>query len=274
MRAVVVDNDDEDLISGRIAALGNELRLSVTYIHAPARNISIARNACLEAAGESIMAFIDDDETAAPDWIQSLLDAQKRTKAGVVLGPAHAVYPNDAPTWMVENAFHSNIPVANGDTVETGNSCNVLMDMSDPRIAETRFDLAFGKTGGEDVDFFFRLHRKGVQMTICMDAKVTEPVDPKRMSLKWLVHRKMFQGTIYGHCVVDGQSLPQRLQRAATSSVKALYCALRTPVGLIDKTKGAFWLLRGALHLGIVRGAFTPPKREFYGGPKPKGPGA
>jgi hypothetical protein len=42
----------------------SDLSLDCLYVHAPARNISIARNACLDAADAPLIAFIDDDETA------------------------------------------------------------------------------------------------------------------------------------------------------------------------------------------------------------------
>src|SRR3954471_20358160 len=73
LRVIVADNDEtpsaEPVVRGAADAQG----LDLTYVHAPARNISRARNACLEAATADWFAFIDDDETASPGWLSALL---------------------------------------------------------------------------------------------------------------------------------------------------------------------------------------------------------
>ncbi|TIX15341.1 MAG: glycosyltransferase, partial [Mesorhizobium sp.] len=46
---VVADNDDQPSAQALVKALAQELKLPIRYRHAPARNISIARNACLDA---------------------------------------------------------------------------------------------------------------------------------------------------------------------------------------------------------------------------------
>ena len=52
--------------------------LQITYVHAPARNISRARNACLALATAPLIAFIDDDEVASPQWLAALMDTQTK----------------------------------------------------------------------------------------------------------------------------------------------------------------------------------------------------
>ena len=66
-RILVIDNDvartAEPSVSQFAASLpGIELK----YVHAPGQNISIARNAALKTCDTHWLAFIDDDETAAP----------------------------------------------------------------------------------------------------------------------------------------------------------------------------------------------------------------
>ena len=73
LRVVVADNDSEPEARDRVFAAAAEWAVDVTYIHAPARNICIARNACLEAATGDWVAFLDDDETASPGWLGALL---------------------------------------------------------------------------------------------------------------------------------------------------------------------------------------------------------
>ena len=76
------------LVRAECQALG----LDYLYVHAPARNISIARNAALDAAQAPLVAFIDDDETATPLWLAALLECHQQTSATIIFGPVQAVY--------------------------------------------------------------------------------------------------------------------------------------------------------------------------------------
>jgi succinoglycan biosynthesis protein ExoM len=64
LRVVVADNDETPSAQDLITGLANRYPHPLHYLHAPARNISIARNACLDHATADWVAFIDDDETA------------------------------------------------------------------------------------------------------------------------------------------------------------------------------------------------------------------
>ena len=63
-RAIVIDNDETPSACDRVEAIAQTLSIPVKYVHAPANNISIARNAGLDAATAQWIAFIDDDEEA------------------------------------------------------------------------------------------------------------------------------------------------------------------------------------------------------------------
>ncbi|MEL6100358.1 MAG: glycosyltransferase [Pseudomonadota bacterium] len=264
LRVVVADNDVEPTSRDLVERVATCHQLDLTYVHAPAGNISIARNACIDTAQSGLLLFIDDDEVPEPGWIVGLLNAHEATGADVIFGPSKAVYPQGSPDWMRENSFHSNIPVTRKGIVETGYSSNVLINLDDPRVAENRFDLAFGKTGGEDVDFFFRLYRAGVQMDIAPAAIVREPVDPKRMSLPWLVRRVYSVGKVYGHCASSGHPLT-RTHKLVSSSAKAVYCGARAAISAYSAKRSSYWFLRGVFHAGVCSGAVTRPTREAYG---------
>lgn len=266
---VIADNDVEARLAARLAGAATVAGLAIRYVHAPARNISVARNACLDAARGDLLAFIDDDETARPGWLAALLAAQAQTGAGAVFGPARAIYPPDAPRWMTEIDLHSNIPHSRGGIVETGYSSNVLLDLRQPALRQTRFDPLLGRTGGEDVDYFFRLHRQGVIMAITMAAEVSEPVAPKRLSFGWLLSRRFATGQIYGHCVLRSARQAGRaahLAVAGTSLAKGLYCSARAAVQVFDRSRFCYWFLRGGFHFGVASGALAPPSTINYGG--------
>ncbi|WP_428929736.1 glycosyltransferase [Marinibacterium sp. SX1] len=265
LRVIVAENDERPAYRDRIEGCARELGLDLHYVHAPARNISIARNSCLDAATGDLLLFIDDDECAGPGWIERLVLTWQASGAGIVFGPAFAEYPDAAPEWMRSNNFHSNIPTRNKGVVETGYSSNVLLDRGDPRVAACRFDLSFGRTGGEDIDFFFRLHRAGVPMTISEDAAVSEKVSPNRLSFGWVLRRRYMTGAIYGTCAAP-DNMTRRVSVMAKAAAKSGYCGLRALVAVASRTRCMFWLMRGTFHAGVVAGCIAPPRREVYGG--------
>lgn len=269
LSVIVSDNDTVASLGDMLTNFANRHQLELKYVHAPDRNISIARNACLDEAQCNLLAFIDDDEIAQPDWLSKLIETQKTTGASVVFGPSRAVYPATAHAWMVLNDFHSNIPSANQGMIETGYCSNVLLNMIDPRVAKHRFDLSFGRTGGEDTDFFFRLQRQDVPMAIAMDALVHEPVAPSRMSFGWVLKRRYATGRIYGYCAVASGIDPNwttRLGLMSKSFLKSIFCAGRSVASILDRTHCTFWLMRSSFHTGVMSGALARPRHEPYGG--------
>jgi len=264
VNVIVVDNDEQSLIKETVQASINALGLSGKYVFAPKFNISIARNACLDAATGDVLVFIDDDELANPDWLARFVEAYNTTDAGVIFGPTRATYPDHAPAWMKAIQPHSNQPMPRNGVVETGFSGNVLLDRSCLALNSLRFDEAFGKTGGEDVDFFFRASRAGVPMAICLDAIVDEPVTPPRMSLRWLLRRKHAVGKIYGHCTLDGRG-KSRVALFGVATLKCAYCVTRSAMTALSKERSIFWLLRGAMHAGVISGSLSRPSRQAYG---------
>lgn len=264
LRIVVVDNDEVPSAKARVDAFAAGAGVAVAYVHAPARNISVARNAGIAAAragGADFLAFLDDDEEAAKGWLMLLLARADETGADAVFGPALAVYPPDAPRWIVASDLHSNLPQARGGRVETGHSCNALIRMATlPEGLEFRPEL--GRSGGEDTDFFFRLHRAGRRFAIADTAMVTEAVGPQRLRLGWLVERRFAEGRHYA-----GAAALPRAAAVAAGLAKAAACLPPALLSVGRPERAAFWGLRGVFHLGVAAGAVRPvTSRRAYGG--------
>ncbi|MEM7507258.1 MAG: glycosyltransferase family 2 protein [Pseudomonadota bacterium] len=263
---VVADNDETPSAEPLVAEAAAKVPHSVRYHHAPKRNISIARNACLDAVEPDTewVAFIDDDETARANWLERLIAAAQTQSADVVFGPAVAVYPPGTPAWIKENDFHSNRPVHKGDVIETGYSSNVLMRWGHPAVRNERFLLRLGRTGGEDVEYFFRLHRMGLKLASAQDAIVYEPVEQKRLNTSWLMSRRFTMGRIYGFSAPAG-GVSARIRLFAGGLIKAAYCGLRAIPAAVDRVAFARWGLRALFHLGVCHGCLSPPNKEVYG---------
>lgn len=67
-----------------------------------ARGLSGARNSGIAAAGGAIIAFLDDDAMAAPDWIEQLLAGYSRPEVLGVGGAIEPLWENGRPAWFPE----------------------------------------------------------------------------------------------------------------------------------------------------------------------------
>lgn len=260
---VVIDNDDTP--SAAHVAEACEGPLPVRYLHRPGRNISLARNAGLEASAAPLLAFIDDDETAAQNWLTELMTERRQTGAEVILGPVEALYPADAPRWMTQANMHATEPVWVNGEIETGYSCNVLIDRTDPMIAQARFDPAFGRTGGEDSFYFRGLTAAGARIAFAPDAWVYEPVTPERLRVTWLARRRVRMGKTHAHSLMahDGQA---RLPGMVKAAGKAVICAAMAALYLLPSRARALHNgLRACLHVGTALGLAGRSASELYG---------
>ncbi len=264
-RIVVADNDVEPTARELVNKLSDGSPTPILYLHAPSRNISIARNACLDAADADWLAFIDDDETAPPNWIADLHAAAVRDANDIVFGPVHAVYPDDTPGWIRQDDYHSTrAPKQNGE-VKTGHAGNVLIRWGDEPWREERFLLSKGRTGGEDVEFFFRMSRMGLRLGACDQATAYEPVPADRLTYQWIRRRRFLAGQFHGaHSRPPGLAILHRARLLAGSGLKIAYCGVRALAQIWSPAAGRRWIIRGGFHAGVCAGALSLAEAEQY----------
>ena len=253
LQAIIADNDETPSAWALVESLTDQLPFPVRYVHAPARNISLARNACLAASDAPLLAFIDDDECAAPDWLAALLARHRDGGAGVVLGPVRSHYPENAPAWLREGDFHSIQPVWVRGRIITGYTSNVLMARRDAALAGLAFDLGLGRSGGEDTSFFAAYHAAGGRIDFAPDAAVTEDVAPQRLALGWLMRRAFRSGQTHGQLLsARAGSRLRVIINVGVASAKASFCGAMAVLSVASRRRAAAWLIRGSLHAGAV----------------------
>jgi succinoglycan biosynthesis protein ExoM len=272
LQIIVADNDDTPSAKSVVMAVGGAM--PVRYLHAPARNISVARNAVLDAAGAQWLAFADDDERLHPGWIAALWQQARATGAGVVLGDVRAHYGATAPDWMRRGAVHDTRPERDAQgRLKGGYTCNVLMNLADPGLAGLRFDPARGQTGGEDTAFFAAARDLGVVFAHAPDALAEEDVPDSRATLGWLLRRRMRMGQTHASLIGTGAGLLRRLPLAAAALAKMAACGGMALAALPDPLARNRAVMRGALHLGTASGLLGGRTLVQYGAP-PAAPAA
>lgn len=262
---IVVDNDVEPSAQALVEETAASYdSLDLTYVHAPARNISIARNACLDNARGEWIAFIDDDEVAIEDWLQNHYDKAVRDNLDLSFGPVVSVYPDHAPDWIREIDLHS-ISVGDRRPILTGHTSNAFFKRQHPAIAPLRFREDRGRSGGEDTQFFHQCFLGGVKIDETKEAFVHEPVADNRLSLDWLVKNKFRSGITYGKVVVYQSGLIRNLLKFGGSVIKVAYLMVLALLTLGSKAASRRHYVRAIFHSGVVAGFFSVKEAEYYG---------
>jgi succinoglycan biosynthesis protein ExoM len=265
IRVIVADNDATPSARALVELLRPEMPFEIIYVHCPASNISIARNACLDHSTGDFLAFIDDDETASEGWLLRLLETALATGADAVLGPVRAHYGPSAPAWMRSGDFHSTLPVWVKEEIRTGYTCNALLKLKAPALLGRRFKLALGKSGGEDTDFFTGMHGAGGVIAFAPEAWVHEPVPEQRASLSWLAKRRFRSGQTHGRLLAEGANGLRRSLNLALATAKSAYCGLAAAIFFPSPVRRYRYGLRAVLHAGVVSGLLGHEQLEQYG---------
>lgn len=271
LQIIVADNDEAPSAQARVAALAARLDLRIRYLHCPARNISLARNGALAAARADWVAFIDDDETASPGWLAALLAKARAEDADVVLGPVRPVYAAEAPAWMRSSRMHAIEPTIKDGRIVQGYTSNALLRRNAPAVAGQQFDVALGRSGGEDTEFFDRLIRRGAHLAYAPDAVVEEVVPPERQTLAWLARRRFRAGQTHGRLLARARPGPTaRAADLTTSLAKAAVSAGVAVLNVSREERRYFWALRAVLHTGVAARLCGLSELTLYGA----GPGS
>jgi succinoglycan biosynthesis protein ExoM len=186
------------------------------------RNMSTLRNRGFVEARGSLLAFIDDDEVAAQDWLDQLVGTLRRSNADVAVGPRLARFLEGAPPPYdpAGAQFKRDLGLPDGALIAltaksgkpryglgTGNS---IFDVARCFPAgESAMREAFGDAGGEDSELFVRLHRQGKRIAWAAGAIVTESVPASRTEITYRLIRTIREAQHYVAIYLDGARRPR-----------------------------------------------------------------
>ena len=195
IRIMVVDNDEAESAREVVDDARSVLRYPVHYRVEKRVGFPQARNAALAAAlASDWIAFVDDDETPEPWWLDALLRTQRATGADVVTGPSLPRFVEPPAPWIVESRLFEPLRHASGATVPTAYTNNVLVRGSALRVLDLFFDERFTLGVGEDAELFARVAAAGGRIVWADDAIVYENVPPARATLRWMLARGFRDG--------------------------------------------------------------------------------
>jgi len=196
---VVVDNDGAQTARSTVESCKTKALVSTGYFCEPEQNIAHARNRAVQNAKGNLIAFIDDDEFPDERWLVNLYTALLAYKADTVLGPVKPHFETTPPPWIVKGkicerkSFKTGTVLRNASDTRTGNA---LLQKKLFGNDKDLFSPAFGRTGGEDVDFFRRVMAKGCVVAWCDEAVVYEIVPPERLKKTYYLKRALLRGKV------------------------------------------------------------------------------
>ncbi len=206
MDVLVVDNGSTDNTLEVVEQYRPRLPFDLSTASEPHQGISFARNKSLEAARGDIIAYIDDDAIAAPDWAAQHLRAYE-TDPDVrgAMGRIFPVWEAERPDWL-DPLLESYLTVCDyGDEPfdlagTTHAPVGANMSLSRTAMIEAGgFDVRFGfggleKIPGEENEIAQRIWAKGWKLVYWPAASVQHGVPADRMTVKWFKKRVFDQG--------------------------------------------------------------------------------
>jgi succinoglycan biosynthesis protein ExoM len=259
---VVVDNDAAGSALPVVEACRSQgSPWPIVYEVQPERNISRTRNRTVHCSQGDWLAFVDDDERAPTPWLRLLMEAAGRYEADGVLAPVEPQVPASAPAWIHRGKFYDWPHLPSGTRVPTSGLRfgNVLLRGAPLRAEPGPFDESYRLSTGEDGDLLMRLIDKGAKVIWCDEAIVWEPVEAKRLSLRWLLQRALSGGQHFARLSIMGRYGPvNTLQRgllfAQWLAQLVVALGLAVLVWPLGRHRSVAWLIKASANLGKLTG--------------------
>lgn len=200
---IVVDNDCHRSAEEIVRLFQPGKAVKIIYDCEPVQNIALTRNKAILNATGNFIAFIDDDEIPADDWLYRLYQCIKDYNADAVLGPVLPDFPNGAPSWLKKSGLCdrprnvTGSPITRRD-MRTG---NILFQRYIFAKDDMWFNPSRGLTGGEDAEFISRQLKKGRKIVWCNEAVVHEMVSEERWLASFYLKRNFRIGTSNGQSI-------------------------------------------------------------------------
>jgi glycosyltransferase involved in cell wall biosynthesis len=195
---VVADNDQlrsgEAVVEAFKTAQPAAKPISIRYCVEPRQNIALARNQAIANADGDFVAFIDDDEFPAENWLLNLYRTCEQYQVDGVLGPVRRHFDEKPPDWVVKGDFYERPIHPTGLPLQwsLGRTGNVLLRKSVFTPGEAPFRPEFRH--GEDQDFFRRMIGAGRRFVWCSDAIAYEVVPPVRWKRTFMLKKALLRG--------------------------------------------------------------------------------
>jgi succinoglycan biosynthesis protein ExoM len=193
---VVADNDRLRSAEPLVTEFAAASAIRIKYCVQPQQNIALTRNKAIENADGDFIAFIDDDEFPAKDWLITLYKTCKQYQVDGVLGPVRRHFDQKPPKWILKGNFYERERYETGTVLawREGRTGNLLLRTRILDGETLPFRPQFPTA--EDQDFFRRMIEKGHSFVWCDEAIAYEVVPPIRWKRTIMLKRALMRGAV------------------------------------------------------------------------------
>jgi glycosyltransferase involved in cell wall biosynthesis len=194
---IVVDNASTDATKEVIERVAAEAPVPVRYVYHDVHGDAPPRNRAIAESQGQWLAFFDDDQLAATDWLWQLYHAARETGAPVVGGAVHLHLPQDVLDKLGPYVRRTSFR----ETEPTPQLCRFtgkrLPGCANVLVARHLFDtIGLFDTkmysGGSDSDFFYRVRTAGNPMFFSPHAIIRHRIPLNRLTpeyFRWDAHQ-------------------------------------------------------------------------------------
>lgn len=208
---VVIDNRSTDSTPALLADLQRMYGGRLAVYCEERLGLSHARNRALREASAPLVAFLDADAVAEPDWLEGVLEAFSHSdRVGAVGGPVRVQWDHPRPRWWSApldealNAFepgdgsmrlsYPHYPYGTNFAVRVR-----AMERVRGVGGEGGFAAALGRSGAslgaaEDGEVCLRLERAGWEIRLAPSAVVHHRTAPARLTRRYVLRRAFYHG--------------------------------------------------------------------------------
>lgn len=260
---IAIDNSPEGSAVAAFQKLAAEAPVSFRWAHEPKPGVAQARNAAVQLATGELVAWLDDDEEASPDWLASLIAVREETGAQSVFGPVLARADHDnGHAEFYEHLYTRNGPVKSGVCAQAygiGNSLQPRSMFDDAQPFDTRAD----QRGGEDDALFASWAEAGATFAWASKATVIEHLGAERTHLAHGLKRAFAYGQGPSELAWAARNVPALARHMCVGAAQALVFGAASAVVVAGSTPRALAMLdRAARGAGKV---FWFCEQRFYG---------
>ncbi len=203
---IVVDNGSSDRTKEVVAQRESDSR--VKYIYEPTLGLSIARNTGFKQANSAILAYLDDDAVASPQWLRILWNAyQENEKLAIAGGKVTLIWPKgvEPPIWLSPGLAENLGAYDLGDQITLIRQPGLTPRGLNYSIRRSflekvgGFDLNLGRVGksllsNEELHMTELALNQGWEVAYLPEATAAHNVAPERLKRSWFLSRGWWQG--------------------------------------------------------------------------------
>lgn len=202
---LVIDNASTDSTATLLTSHQWPPSWSVRVVHEEKLGLSNARNCAIREARGEYVIFVDDDETADPEWLRAFESLVRDHAPDAFGGRIEVLFEGERPRWLADELL---------GFVGQLNRAETVAPLTDPSgsfhggnfglrkaVCESigAFDAALGRkgtdnTGGEEVDFYRRLLAGGFKVWWTPDAVIYHRIESDKLKRSYFLDLHFRQG--------------------------------------------------------------------------------